>query len=168
MTRSFQSAPLTEARGDPRHWLTVSTFQSTPPHGGRRSMCGGSRSARSPEFQSTPPHGGRLSSRSIMRKRTSGKCFNPRPRTGGDCSSSGRSVRMSQYRFNPRPRTGGDIRRLQLCASVIKRECFNPRPRTGGDLQFEANMDWEDFVPFQSTPPHGGRHTTYYTTTVVG
>ena len=36
--------------------------------------------------------------------------------------------------------------------------CFNPRPRTGGDLTSEIHARMTDYMLFQSTPPHGGRH----------
>src|SRR5690554_1294538 len=34
---------------------------------------------------------------------------------------------------------------------------FNPRPRTGGDVLMRNNKKY--LFVFQSTPPHGGRHT---------
>ncbi len=139
------------ARGATKCWpwarTWTSSFQSTPPHGGRLGPIPYLADART-SFQSTPPHGGRRAVRAIARdlgivsihapargatricRRASTRpiSFNPRPRTGGDWSMSC-SFRIMLC-FNPRPRTGGDpgdrVQRDQ-------RTCFNPRPRTGGD-----------------------------------
>ena len=82
-------------------WSMLS-FQSTPPHGGRRRFANFARI--SAWFQSTPPHGGRpritwdgmfpgaVSIHAPARGATTnnmgwhvpGRGFNPRPRTGGD------------------------------------------------------------------------------------
>ena len=124
-------------------------------------------------FQSTPPHGGR---RTGQRPAKGGhRGFNPRPHTGGDLNATGveldgrrvsihaptrgATARRGRWRtrcrcFNPRPHTGGDVSKIQPCLSL---SCFNPRPHTGGDL-----CRWlytRNEQRFQSTPPHGGRRS---------
>src|SRR5437763_1406956 len=59
--------------------MSVTLFQSTPPHGGRRTNA--TDVSKFCTFQSTPPRGGRLSPLSL---RSMGHSFNPRPRAGGD------------------------------------------------------------------------------------
>ena len=101
-----------------------------------------------PLFQSTPPHGRR---RSLQGACLPGACFNPRPRMGGDDQASRRYT--GRTGFNPRPRMGGDqVRKSQSTgyvlfqstpphgrrhpdlAAVYNGKCFNPRPRMGGDM----------------------------------
>ena len=126
-----------------------SSFQSTPPRGGRRSAqrlagarirfnprprVGGDqmaarRIARSELFQSTPPRGGRRAAQCAYWRH--GIRFNPRPRVGGDCTvRTQKQIRSS--RFNPRPRVGGDASASMTLSTQFA--SFNPRPRVGGDL----------------------------------
>ena len=109
----------------PLYWnAPYSTFQSTPPHGGRR------RHGRDPDrhgwFQSTPPHGGRLSVLCLL---TCQACFNPRPRMGGDLPCW---LQRCSAMFQSTPPHGG--RRNVLTVDKLKGS-FNPRPRMGGDLE---------------------------------
>ncbi len=60
--------------------LGFSSFQSTPPHGGRPMNL--FKNATFAKFQSTPPRGGATYAAG-ERGDTVG-CFNPRPRVGGD------------------------------------------------------------------------------------
>ncbi|EFK09572.1 conserved domain protein [delta proteobacterium NaphS2] len=61
------------------------------------------RQAFASSFQSTPPHGGR---QELAPTAQPSSCFNPRPRMGGDSTRSFSS--MASAGFNPRPRMGGD------------------------------------------------------------
>ena len=58
--------------------------------------------------------------------------------------------------FNPRPRMGGD---WPSTSFALAEACFNPRPRMGGDTLkiFQVTPT----PMFQSTPPHGGRRSTW-------
>ena len=89
------------------HSTARSTFQSTPPHGGRQPR---SRSANaSPWFQSTPPHGGR---RYGLPPGTCGPGVSIHaPARGATGHLQMATSRIE--RFNPRPRTGGDQTPIQ-------------------------------------------------------
>ena len=52
---------------------------------------------------------------------------------------------------------GGDW--ASRCVATA-RACFNPHPRMGGDAILDARQLVE--LQFQSTPPHGGRHTRVF------
>ncbi len=110
-----------------RPWLSraPSTFQSTPPRGGRRLW----------RCVSLPFHR-----------------FNPRPRAGGDAQlrlgyidlaqvsihapARGATTRFIWHdttaSFQSTPPRGG--RRMGSSRSPIRSNCFNPRPRAGGDI----------------------------------
>ena len=94
-------APAWGATGEQRRSTSLSTFQSTPPRGGRPR---GRRCDRSQaDFNPRPRVGG--DEVELMLRRCHGY-FNPRPRVGGD------PVRILCHsldvHFNPRPRVGGD------------------------------------------------------------
>ena len=124
-------------------------------------------------FNPRPRAGGDRRSLSSASSSTS---FNPRPRAGGDhCKWF---VLLDYRLFQSTPPRGGRPHVRGGAAGVVSvsihapargatlgcdlshnaPECFNPRPRAGGD-------DFEKFVPhhiipFQSTPPRGGRPST--------
>ena len=66
------------------------------------------------KFQSTPPHGGRRSNTHITGITT--RCFNPRPRMGDDDVSGPTELLTS--RFNPRPRMGDDTQGLGPTSTI--------------------------------------------------
>ena len=123
----------------------MSWFQSTRPHGARRSFRvdlghPGEVSIHAPArgatsrirkrilrqmFQSTRPHGARPASAA---RQPPERCFNPRARTGRDRARSSTTT------------TSG---------------CFNPRARTGRDTADPAPSS--PYQEFQSTRPHGAR-----------
>ncbi len=123
-----------------------------------------------PEFQSTRPHGARRSRyrhlwfdlRFNPRARTGrdaprpvASCllrrFNPRARTGRDPTSGTSS--HSRCCFNPRARTGRDLR--QRPSPLPPARSFNPRARTGRDGTRCLSLYLKSL--FQSTRPHGAR-----------
>ena len=79
-------------------------------------------------------------------------CFNPRPRTGGDLLK--KICRFRGLVSIHAPARGA----TSYPAPLSQPLSFNPRPRTGGD---KGPQDKGLGSLFQSTPPHGGRHTTY-------
>ena len=134
------------------------TFQSAPPHGGRRwssdssSRCCNRRFQSAPPargatrmvcdrcpllplvFQSAPPHGGRRARRTSagLELASGRRSFNPRPRTGGDHDLLLRGCHpVSKFQSAP-PARGATLRSGHVC---LASNCFNPRPRTGGDRQ---------------------------------
>ncbi len=132
--------PGTPANGDVS--IHAPAWRATP------GVCGVSYSTMK-SFQSTPPHGGRRDRDIVSAFATR---FNPRPRMEGDTASDMIRARYD-YGFNPRPRMEGDrVGRIRYRFFLG----FNPRPRMegdGADVQAGSTVD-----PFQSTPPHGGRH----------
>ncbi len=157
-------------------WLPVSLapsrrgFNPRPRMGGDLPARLWRQSARA--FQSTPPHGGRLTRPDAGREGAVVSIHAP----AWGATAALRGHLINKNRFNPRPRMGGDI----FCCTILmllhvsihapawgatlggdaqagQRDCFNPRPRMGGD---EVSMILKNAVlPFQSTPPHGGRHS---------
>ena len=104
------------------------------------------------------------------------KSFNPRTHTGCDMpcmmrftltfgfqSTHPHGVRLSSYMsrsstnrgFNPRTHTGCDIKTTLQCPYII--DCFNPRTHTGCDKGTPFRI--RPSLSFQSTHPHGVRHT---------
>ena len=101
------------------------TFQSTPPRGGRLEVSNDWIVQHMPEFQSTPPRGGRRRARSndIASRYVSIHapargatqfvaitiavivCFNPRPRAGGDYDDTVVRQRLNVFQSTP-PRGG--------------------------------------------------------------
>ncbi len=150
-------------------WILTFSFQSRPRMGGDQVLSG---LARLGVFQSTPPLG---ATRRNWLLSGIGYGFNPRPRMGGDlpaglffCFGKG---------FNPRPRMGGDSLPTVYLWIFLS---FNPRPRMGGDQVLSGlarprrvsihapawgatySVDSSgSIVPFQSTPPHGGRRWSF-------
>ncbi len=121
-------------------------------------------------FQSTPPHGGRPSGK---RHRQGRDRFNPRPRMGGDRAavqfggrhvvsihapawgatrSDGLHLRLDRG-FNPRPRMGGDQVEDGAVNICLR---FQSTPPHGG-RPFRRRFSGCNHRGFQSTPPHGGR-----------
>ena len=154
----------------------ATTFQSTPPHGGRQRTMQFLFGVGT-VFQSTPPHGGRPADQIQNTEVTEG--FNPRPRTEGDALvavSSAVEQRVSIHaparratfwcqapgqslgRFQSTPPHGG--RRVPEPRSPQGARGFNPRPRTEGDV--EADIVDMSHTVFQSTPPHGGRRDNQF------
>ncbi len=156
----------------------TSTFQSTPPRGGRRRCrrCGGGRvrvSIHAPAWGATA---GRLGGAAAS------DGFNPRPRVGGDWSryipllvdgafqsTPPRGGRLAWrvrpglwFRFNPRPRVGGDARvRVHRCRHIVSIHA----PAWGATVSYRYyfSVTW-----FQSTPPRGGRPTSRMTRATCG
>ena len=102
-TLCFNPRPRTggDSAGHPDN-LPCTLFQSTPPHGGRRGVCGGV--PMSGVFQSTPPHGGR---RSGVGSTFTGKVVSIHAPARG-ATPPPAPTRTAWRGFNPRPRTGGD------------------------------------------------------------
>ncbi len=169
--RRFNPRPRTG--GDTGRRIATSprlTFQSTPPHGGRRSTAwritreyhvsihAPARGATGhfallhklrQAFQSTPPHGGRPRQKNTSRLSPP---FQSTPPHGGRLRWSNSLHTCAMFQSTP-PHGG---RLLSAGASHRGKAGFNPRPRTGGDsISFWHNGQ---VVLFQSTPPHGGRH----------
>ena len=159
-------APARGATPGRRPCPSGSSFQSTPPRGGRQGT--GMGSALDVLFQSTPPRGGRPGEeRSGSRLR----CFNPRPRAGGDSRKSASGIAARTFQSTP-PRGGRQIGD----GVVVGGGRFNPRPRAGGDEPalpggrqggVSIHAPARGATParcatlasfaFQSTPPRGGR-----------
>ena len=167
--KSFNPRP--RRGGDRRHpqgGLRCSSFQSTPPQGGRPERS--QRRRRKRQVSIHAPAGGAT----VLRwpKSPGWSCFNPRPRRGGDLHpdkldepfhwfqstppQGGRpksqSITPDQCEFQSTPPQGGRLYRHTYWSAD---KCFNPRPRRGGDLPLLLR-----FLPlllFQSTPPQGGR-----------
>jgi len=99
-------------------------FQSTPPHGGRRSFAA-SRASTAAVSIHAPARG---ATRSLVPARIPGVVSIHAPARGATWLCIHRLLGV--IRFNPRPRTGGD---LMAPATTGRGESFNPRPRTGGD-----------------------------------
>ena len=128
-------------------------FQSTRPHGARRSTDPNRVTKR--EFQSTRPHGARHADANAFVEEAG---FNPRARTGRDLDDVA-NWEVPQC-FNPRARTGRDLRLVvgafqHLAVSIHApargatssqlgthrlTTCFNPRARTGRDSWRRAGM----------------------------
>src|SRR5262249_16849893 len=109
-------------------------------------------------FQSTPPRGGRRFAHGLDVGLWHVSIHAP---ARGATSPSARKG-LRRCRFNPRPRAGGDDR----CESIGTDPCcFNPRPRAGGDLASALLAIAQ--MRFQSTPPRGGRPSTYASATDV-
>ena len=137
-------------------------FQSTPPHGGRRSGVCVMKNLII-KFQSTPPHGGRHQSQQLM---TKSKVFQSTPPHGGRLVAGSTGRVLTQFQSTPphggrleaksisfsnmsvsihapaRGATTSAISSLGFFAS------FNPRPRTGGDLlSYPGVISAEGFNP---------------------
>ena len=142
------------------------TFQSTPPHGGRRWWW--VQPAASNKFQSTPPHGGRLI---VAFSSSFAVLFQSTPPHGG--RQGAERLKLLVCEFQSTPPHGG---RPPASVSTWQDWGFNPRPRMGGDLTsyllgYNINVSihapaWgatlhavvlHHLFEFQSTPPHGGR-----------
>ncbi len=132
----------------------------------------GPRSLSRSLFQSTPPRGGRPS-RSVPARSAAAR-FNPRPRVGGDLRHRPSAVRALVSIHAPA--WGATLEPPELGEWL---NCFNPRPRVGGDRSAPEFVDGDltvsihapawgatpsiviwllALLPFQSTPPRGGRH----------
>ena len=153
--------------------LPADLFQSTPPHGRRRSIGSGEpgkgrvsihASAREATgavipgvmltgvFQSTPPHGRRRGCHPPWPGMTR---FNPRLRTGGDYPC--RPPMLHRVGFNPRLRTGGDKCAWDIWGESYEFQSTPPHGRRRARLELAA-LRWK---LFQSTPPHGRRRLAW-------
>ena len=101
-------------------------FQSTRPHGARRSgaWCQSSLSA----FQSTRPHGARQPTLVNAIRHVPFQSTRPH----GARLTAAKFIWSVWTCFNPRARTGRDSSTTRICVMTLK--CFNPRARTGRDL----------------------------------
>ncbi len=150
----------------------VARFQSTPPRGGRRARQNGPRGPQ--KFQSTPPRGGRPTTRQILSSLAHVSIHAPaRGATSNDGHVLGLvgSFQSTPPRGGRRLRAGTNLELSEVSIHAPARGAtpqprgyahsgrgFNPRPRAGGDQFRDGSvMVW---VPFQSTPPRGGRHGT--------
>ena len=144
-------------------------FQSTPPCGGRHTICKLKTIARyfnprpraggdincyylppyAVEFQSTPPCGGRPQQ---PLHRPPAPAFQSTPPCGGRLQPQHPPGFVAQ--FQSTPPCGGRLTREIKCDSP--KPDFNPRPRAGGDIKEKENEIKK--LEFQSTPPCGGRH----------
>ena len=150
--------------------LSQTQFQSTPPHGRRRSA--GPAADPGHGFQSTPPHGRRL--RLCGRRIGERPSFNPRLRTGGDMGDEAWSRAEFNVSIHASAReatsygVGAEWGEVQVSIHASAREAtlvtgghtmsrisFNPRLRTGGDINGVGLQVLQG--QFQSTPPHGRR-----------
>ena len=125
-----------------------SSFQSTPPRGGRRVPAACSDSARDAPFQSTPPRGGRRVRRCVDHQRR----FNPRPRVGGDTllSAPRSDAALTAAVSIHAPAWGATCRRRRSSATYGR---FQSTPPRGGRRWLHVSV----CAGFQSTPPRGGR-----------
>ena len=123
--KSFNPRP--RRGGDRRHpqgGLRCSSFQSTPPQGGRPERS--QRRRRKRQVSIHAPAGGAT----VLRwpKSPGWSCFNPRPRRGGDLHPD--KLDEPFHWFQSTPPQGGDPSPNQLPQTSAS---FNPRPRRGGD-----------------------------------
>jgi len=116
------------ATSSPFVLVLLSSFQSTPAHGGRRAAC--SAAACKSAFQSTPAHGGR---HCRPLKMLGSSKFQSTPAHGGRHDTS--KVSVPGMQFQSTPAHGG--RRFQR-RPVPAAFGFNPRPHTAGDSFIES------------------------------
>ncbi len=126
--------------------LTVPSFRSAPPCGGRLS-----RGPHRPDVSHVSiraPVRGATARFAFTSNHT--ECFDPRPRAGGDRSRLGRRHgRRVSIRAPVRGATSGRV------IVTMRTQCFDPRPRAGGDPLGPKQLAIP--LAFRSAPPCGGR-----------
>ena len=137
-------------------WARRGAFQSTPPHGRRRTPT----SAQIAALKVSIPASAREATNNAHDEGGVFERFNPRLRTGGDFELSLAQFAIGSFQSTP-PHGRRPVFTLALIVCSIS---FNPRLRTGGDL---AGFDQRrELLLFQSTPPHGwrrkGRRRSWY------
>ena len=157
--------PRPRTGGDPRpprRQRSSQRFNPRPRTGG--DLVGSGLPLRCVTFQSAPPHGGR---RGDVRLSGAVARFNPRPRTGGDGGRGWRKHRQpvsirapargatgaslftqeDKYGFNPRPRTGGDT--WTTCTSPWT-QVFQSAPPHGGRPEPRGKQEWRHHVSIRA------------------